>query len=246
MNSSIQGWGRERMLQAMQEGELELEGQFVIGSNYTLLAVLHYQHQDIKVVYKPERGERPLWDFSYGSLEKREVAAFLVSQLLGWDLVPPTVYRQDGPLGPGSIQLFIDHDPNYYYFNFSDQDVQQLRPAVVFDMLINNADRKGGHILKDAHGHLWLIDHGVCFHVEDKLRTIIWDFAGENIPEGILQDVDDFRRKLQSNEEAEQSLSNWLDRQEIEAISRRAARLLRQRVFPYPDERVRSYPWPPV
>jgi uncharacterized repeat protein (TIGR03843 family) len=246
MNSPIQGWGREKILQAMQEGELKLEGQFVIGSNYTLLAKLHFRSQDFKVVYKPERGERPLWDFSFGSLEKREVAAFLVSEMLGWELVPPTVYRQDGPLGPGSVQLFIDHDPNYFYFNFSDQDVQQLRPVVVFDILINNADRKGGHILKDPLGHLWLIDHGVCFHETDKLRTIIWDFAGEKIPDNLLQEVSDFRNKLEEDAEIDQRLSEWLSKYEIKAISSRASRLLKQRVFPYPDERVRSYPWPPV
>jgi uncharacterized repeat protein (TIGR03843 family) len=246
MNAIIQGWDRERILQAMHQGELQLEGQFVIGSNYTLLARLVHQSQDFKVVYKPERGERPLWDFSFGSLEKREVAAFLVSEILDWDLVPPTVYRQDGPLGPGSVQLFIDHDPNYYYFNFSDQDVQQLRPVVVFDILINNADRKGGHIIKDIHDHLWLIDHGVCFHETNKLRTIIWDFAGEKIPDDLLRDVRSFKKRLDEDGEIQQQLSEWLSQHEIRAISRRASRLLKESIFPYPDERVRSYPWPPV
>jgi streptogramin lyase len=120
-------------------------------------------------------------DFPRASLARREVAAYLVSEALGWRLVPPTVYRKDGPIGSGSLQLFIEHDPGYHYFTFSDADRQRLHPVAIFDLLINNADRKGSHLLLDPDGHLWLIDHGLCFHREDKLRTVIWDFAGEPI-----------------------------------------------------------------
>jgi hypothetical protein len=114
------------------------------------------------------------------------VAAFLVSEALGWRLVPPTVYRKKGPWGAGSLQYYIEHDPEYHYFNFTPEDLERLRPVVLFDLLINNADRKGGH-WRGTDGHLWLIDHGVCFHVEEKLRTVIWDFVDEDFPDALCQ-----------------------------------------------------------
>ena len=113
---------------------------------------------------------------------RRKAAAYLVSEALGWRLVPPTVYRQQAPIGPGSLQLFVEHDPEYHYFNFKEADRQRLRPVALFDLLINNADRKGSHVLLDPNDHLWLIDHGLCFHREDKLRTVIWDFTARQFP----------------------------------------------------------------
>ena len=162
MTSENQLPDKEKIIGALQNGNLELQGQFVIGSNYTFLALLKYKDIEMPVVYKPDKGERPLWDFPYGSLGKREVAAYLVSEALGWGHVPSTVYREDGPLGPGSVQQYIEHDPNYYYFNFNEDDVQKLRPVVIFDLLVNNADRKGGHILQDPQGLLsvqWFDSH---------------------------------------------------------------------------------------
>jgi hypothetical protein len=180
---------KANVVKALQKGVFELQGQFLSGSNYTFLGNLTLEGECIQVVYKPIRGEQPLWDFPHGSLARREVAAYLVSEALGWELVPPTIYRKDGPLGAGSLQQYIEHDPNDHYFNFEDKDRQRLRPVVVFDLILNNADRKGGHILRGEDDHLWLIDHGLCFHAEEKLRTVVWDFSGEAIPPELIDDL---------------------------------------------------------
>jgi uncharacterized repeat protein (TIGR03843 family) len=246
MTSKKQLPDKDMMLSALQNGDLELQGQFVIGSNYTFLAILRYTDIEMTVVYKPDKGERPLWDFPYGSLGKREVAAYLVSEALRWGFVPSTVYREDGPLGPGSLQQFIDHDPNYYYFNFSEEDIQRLRPVVVFDLLVNNADRKGGHILRDPQGNLWMIDHGLCFHTEDKFRTVIWDFAGEEIPSDLRVDLERLRMVFEENDEFRKVLGRFLQPGEFEAIAMRIRRLLTKNIFPHPDGMQRPYPWPPV
>lgn len=223
-----------------------LKGEFVWGSNYTFLSEVQHEGVTVLSVYKPTQGERPLWDFPAASLARREAVAFLVSQVLGWELVPPTAYRQDAPLGPGSLQLFIDHDPEYHYFSFTAEDRQRLRPTALFDLLINNADRKGSHILRDTEGHLWLIDHGVCFHVDDKLRTVIWDFAGERIPPALKADLHTFRQQLQPLADLTQALEALLSPEEVTALVRRAEGLLEQDRFPDPDPDRRSYPWPLV
>ena len=236
----------EKILEALQIGEIELQGQFILGSNYTFLVQVRNQGGQFISVYKPERGERPLWDFPFGSLEKREAAAFVVSQALGWELVPPVVYRLDGPYGPGSVQVFIEHDPEYHYFNFEDADVARLRPAATFDLLINNADRKGGHIIKDRQNHLWLIDHGLCFHRDDKLRTVLWDFAGQKIPAALLRDIRRLQGQLEEDADLQGNLAALLQDEEIAALERRAERLLASPRYPYPDEQERQFPWPPV
>jgi hypothetical protein len=196
-------------------------------------------------VYKPARGERPLWDFPEGSLAQREVAAYVISRALGWDLVPPTVLRPDGPAGPGSLQLFVDADPERHYFRFNQAEKQRLRPAALFDLLINNADRKGGHVLLGESDHLWLIDHGVCFHVEDKLRTVIWDFVGEPIPGELLAGLRIFRRALKEDAALQAELAALLSAPELSALQARAGRLLRLKCFPPPGAG-RPYPWPLV
>jgi uncharacterized repeat protein (TIGR03843 family) len=238
------------ILNALQNGILNVQGEFIWGSNYTFLANVIYEGQSIPAVYKPSRGERPLWDFPAHTLARREAAAYLVSQALGWDLVPPTVYRKKGPLGPGSLQLFVDHDPNYHYFVFSDEDRQRLRPVALFDLLINNADRKGSHILKSRDGHLWLIDHGVCFHAEVKLRTVIWDFVGEPIPPDLCSDVTAFVGKLRSGSENEFDLAsllgNYLNMVEISALAERGEQLVVKGIYPSPDPAHRPFPWPQV
>jgi hypothetical protein len=237
---------KEWILTALKEGEVTVEGQFMYSSNYTFLAQVLFESRQLPVVYKPLRGERPLWDFPTRSLAKREAAAFLVSEALDWSLVPPTVYRSKLPLGAGSLQVYIEHDPNYVYFNFDDQDLQRLRPAAVFDLLVNNADRKGGHILRDAHNHLWLIDHGICFHKEDKLRTIIWDFAGEIIPENLLEDLSHFADELALENDLFLRLKSLLRLEEVHAMAVRARKLLKKTYFPYPDKNERQIPWPLV
>lgn len=240
----------EATLTALLKGELTITGEFVWGSNYTYFAEVAYQGETLKAVYKPVRGERPLWDFPPASLARREVAAYLVSEALGWRLVPPTAFRRKASLGPGSVQLFLEHDPEYHYFNFSQEDRQRLRPVAAFDLLVNNADRKGSHILVDPAGRLWLIDHGICFHVEDKLRTVLWDFAGEPLPPDILAGLVAFREQLDetggSPSELAARLQPHLSRGEVSALRRRAELLIDLGCFPNPPESRRAFPWPPV
>jgi uncharacterized repeat protein (TIGR03843 family) len=242
--------GDDAILELLLRGEMEIRGEFMWGSNYTFLAEVTHAGETTQAVYKPSRGERPLWDFPPATLARREVAAYLVSEALGWRLVPPTVYRKQGPLGPGSLQLYIAHDPEYHYFTFSEEDRQRLRPAAAFDLLINNADRKGSHVLVDPDGHLWLIDHGVCFHVEDKLRTVIWDFVGQPLGEDLCIGLAEFHDRLNDTAEGEtalaQSLKLYLTRAEIKALRARAEKLVTQPVFPQPDPYRRPYPWPQI
>lgn len=234
----------EAILRTLTHGDLRLEGQFEWGSNYTFLVTATGPGGEVRAVYKPQQGERPLWDFPYGTLAAREVAAYRTSSALGWDLVPPTVLRPDGPAGPGSLQLFLDIDPERHVFTFSNEDRQRLRPTVAFDALINNADRKGGHVLLAPDGHIWLIDHGVSFHEEDKLRTVLWDFAGEPIPADLLSDVERFAHALTRGELYE-TYSNLLTPEESQAMAGRAEKLLADGVFPAPGPG-RPYPWPLV
>ena len=245
MNNLPDELEKSRIITALQDGTLDLKGQFLFGSNYTFFANLVYEAQTFPVVYKPSRGERPLWDFPVKSLAKREVAAYLVSEALGWGLVPPTVYRRKGPLGAGSVQLFIEHNPNYHFFTFEEDDKQRLRPSAAFDLLINNADRKGGHIIRDSANHLWLIDHGICFHVEDKLRTVLWEFAGEEIPAPLQDDIRRLEENLKVKGDTWQQLKACLRVGEISALKNRASHLLKNPVFPFPTTRM-AYPWPPV
>lgn len=231
---------------ALQQGVLTLKGEFMWGSNYTFLVEVRHAEETYQGVYKPTQGERPLWDFPVASLARREAAAYLVSQALGWQLVPPTVYRPDGPIGPGSLQLFIEHNPEYHYFNFSEEDRQRLRPVALFDVLINNADRKGSHILFDTDHHLWLIDHGICFHVENKLRTVIWDFAGERLSEELVSALNSIRPQLDAFTPLTTNLGGLLGPEEISALAARADRLLARGRYPNPHSDRRPYPWPPV
>ncbi len=230
----------------LQNGEIDMQGQFMAGSNYTFLVEVHSDGSPLKAVYKPVRGEQPLWDFPEGTLGKREAAAFVLSEALGWDLVPPTIFRRKGPLGPGSLQVFIEHNEDRHYFNFDDATRQRLRPVVLFDLLANNADRKGGHILLDADSHLWLIDHGICFNVEEKLRTVVWDFAGEEIPTGLVGDMCDLLSALENGAPPTTELRFLLSAAEIKMIQARARLLVENKRFPFPTSTRRSYPWPPV
>lgn len=234
------------VMEALQKGSMDLQGQFLSGSNYTFLGDLVYGDLKFQVVYKPVRGEQPLWDFPHGSLARREVAAYLISEFLGWGLVPPTIFRKDGPLGPGSLQQYVEHDPNDHYFNFEEKDRQRLRPVVVFDLILNNADRKGGHILRDAQDNLWLIDHGLCFHAEEKLRTVVWDFSGEEIPQELMVSVSQLIDALKEGQELYTGLLQYLRPGEISAMHNRARRLCETGRFPSPPASRRSYPWPPV
>jgi len=228
---------------ALQLGELELKGQFMLGSNYTFLVKVQFDGKKIQAVYKPSQGEQPLWDFPEHTLAHREVAAYLVSQALGWDFVPCTALREDGPFGSGSIQQFIAYDPNYHYFNFSDEDKARLRPVMLFDLLCNNADRKGSHVIIETETNkLWLIDHGLCFHEEEKLRTVIWDYAGEPVPENLLKDL----ARLSPDKGLLADLQPCLNPNEITALIARAEALRTSHTFPLPPDDRRAFPYPPI
>ena len=235
------------ILAALQKGEVKLEGEFIHGSNHTFLVKVALDAESpFLAVYKPQEGEQLLWDFPDNTLAHRETAAYLVSQALGWNFVPPTVYRQEGPFGPGSFQYYIDHDPNYHYFNFSEDDFQQLRPVVLFDLLVNNADRKGSHIMFGEDKRLWLIDHGLCFNLEEKLRTVIWDFAGEPVPGDLRSAVIQFRAQLTPPSDLLESLGQHLAADEISAMVARADQLLAIETLPFPPDDRRAYPYPPI
>jgi uncharacterized repeat protein (TIGR03843 family) len=230
---------------ALERGEIELRGQFVSGYNYTFLVTVRHEGNEYLAVYKPQKGEQPLWDFPEASLAGRERAAYLVSEALGFGLVPLTVLR-DGPFGPGSLQRFVDYNPDYHYFSFKPSDRQRLRSLALFDLLVNNADRKGGHVMIEKRTrHLFAIDHGLCFHEEDKLRTVIWDFAGEPIPQDLLAALGDFRAKLASLG-LRGDLAAYLTEAELAALGSRLETLLNNPVYPFPPKDRRAFPYPPL
>jgi uncharacterized repeat protein (TIGR03843 family) len=232
------------LLLSLENGAIELRGRFVYGSNYTFLVNVSHAGQDLPAVYKPMRGEQLLWDFPEASLAGREVAAYLVSQALGFGFVPLTILR-DGPYGPGSLQQYIDHNPALHYFTFKPADRLRLRPVALFDLLVNNADRKGGHILLQKRTRkVFLIDHGLCFHAEDKLRTVIWDFSGEHLPPELISALEKFRSALHSGLSA--ALQEYLTLEELAALNARLEILLSSRIFPQPPEDRRPFPYPPV
>jgi hypothetical protein len=237
---------KEEILKILKEGKTDLKGQFILGSNYTFLVQLKHQGKTFQAVYKPQKGEMPLWDFPAESLAARECAAFWVSEALGWELVPPTIMRADGPYGPGSYQYFIVHDPQQHYFTFDEATRQRLQPSALFDLIINNADRKGGHILLDKEQHLWLIDHGLCFHAQPKLRTVIWDFSGEKIRDDLLNALRILLDSLQVDSDIHQQLAQLLQKSELDALKSRILFYIEHPVFPPPDEHQRQFPWPLV
>jgi len=230
----------DQLRTAIQCGTYEIKGQFTFGSNYTFLVTVYHEGREYPAVYKPLRGEQPLWDFPENTLAGREVAAYLVSEYIGFHIVPFTTLRDDGPFGAGSLQQFIEYDPEYHYFSFSSEDKQLLKPVVLFDVLCNNADRKGSHVFfeKDTH-HLYAIDHGICFHEENKLRTVLWDFSGQKIPENLLAPLSGIKSLLPS-------LEPYLTPRELSALCARAESILKKGVFPRQPRDRRAMPWPPL
>jgi len=231
-------------------GDLEPEGVVPWASNATALAyVCAFDGSRMPVIYKPTRGERPLWDFPRASLATREVAASVVSSALGWEIVPPTVYR-DGPLGPGSVQAFCEHDPERHYFELAGEarHAATLRRIALFDLVVNNADRKGGHILeRTVDGRLFGIDHGLCFNVVDKLRTVVWDFAGAPVSEADRADLRRLADRLADpSDPLIGELGGLLNAEELTALAVRAAEVADLETLPEPPEDRFPYPWPPV
>lgn len=230
----------KQLITAIECGKYEIQGQFTFGSNYTFLVSVKHEGKEYPAVYKPLRGEQPLWDFPENTLAGREVAAYLVSEYLGFNIVPFTILREDGPFGAGSLQQYIEYDPEYHYFSFSEEDRQLLRPVVLFDQLCNNADRKGSHVFFESGTHkLYAIDHGICFHEDDKLRTVLWDFSGQKIPENLLAPLSEIKSLLPS-------LEPYLSPRELSALCARAESIVKRGVFPRQPRDRRAMPWPPL
>ena len=226
------------------EGELEILGLLPRSSNYTFLARATAADAEGLVVYKPRRGEMPLWDFPEGTLCQREVAAFAVARALGWPDVPETVLR-DGPEGEGSVQLFVEFDPAKHYFTMAEERQDEFRKVAAFDLIVNNADRKSGHCLCAVEdGRIFVVDHGVSFSVEPKLRTVIWEFAGEPIPADLREDARRVAALLQDGPLCDE-LSPLLSAEEIAATADRALAVAGAERYPHPAGE-RPYPWPPV
>lgn len=256
-------------LQLLRCGSLEPEGRLAEASNITMRAFVSADGRRARCVYKPVRGERPLWDFPDGTLAGREVAAYLVSSATGWGIVPPTLLRE-GPAGPGACQLWIDGGeadqllgfvpaddlPRDWYSIASARDADgqrfvlahspdvSLQRMAAFDVVINNADRKGAHVVRGADRHVYGVDHGVSFHTDDKLRTVLWGWAGRELPADIISTLTAVRGAL-SGELGEQ-LAEHLTLREVEATRRRVDRLLEAGRFPQPGDEWPALPWPPI
>jgi len=221
-------------------GQIEVEGRMPWSSNGTFLVSVSLGDESTKAIYKPHKGERPLWDFPDG-LYRREVAAYELSEALGWDLVPVTVLR-DGPMGDGSLQWFVDADFSEHYFTLQERPAlrHQFQAMCAFDLIANNTDRKSGHCLLADDEQIYGIDHGLAFHHEFKLRTVIWEFGGEAVPQDLLDDIERFL-----TEGPPTALSELLDSFENDAMKARARALLDNRKFPI-DASGHRYPWPLV
>jgi hypothetical protein len=233
----------ERLL--VQLPEMRLQGVLHGASNYTFLATLGPHPPDgLQVVYKPARGESPLWDFPPGTLYKREVAAYELSKVIGWPRIPPTVMRRRAPHGVGMVQLYVDAD-NRHFLGEQSAFRDTWMKVALFDVITNNADRKSGHCLFDADDHVWVIDHGLTFHTDQKLRTVIWNFAGEPLPGDLCGDVERALTSLQSGDLAG-TLDRLLSPEEVDVLRRRLRGVLDPRWrFPEPTS-AWSIPWPPI
>jgi uncharacterized repeat protein (TIGR03843 family) len=262
------------ILDVLTFGEIEIEGRLADASNVVLLGQLELGDIRTRVIYKPVKGERPLWDFPHGTLAKREAAAFVLSAVGGWNLVPPTVIR-DGPLGPGSVQLWVDAveggtrtlidvvtpaelSPGWlpvFEAQLADgtavvvahADRPDLASAAVFDVVINNADRKGSHLVVDRSGSLWGFDHGISAHIEPKLRTVLWGWVGKPLPEVDLARLEALSGWLGNpRSPVSRAVNGLLSPAEVNAVSQRIAGLLTTGLFPEPNGRGPAVPWPPL
>jgi hypothetical protein len=236
----------DRVLHLLAEGETEVEGLIPWSSNATLLVTVRDAAYSTLAVYKPQDGERPLWDFPRGTLGMREVAAYLVSEVLGWDLVPPTVLRE-GPHGLGSFQFFVHAQEDAHFFTIQDDPnyLEALRRLAAFDIVVNNADRKSGHCLLDQEGHMWAIDNALTFHTDYKLRTVIWDFIDHLLPADMLDDLATLDKALSPKAPLSDALEQLLDSHETEALRLRIRQLIESERFPPPGPG-HAVPWPLV
>jgi len=236
----------ERILRLLFEGEIEVEGLIPWSSNATLLVTVRDGEHSALAIYKPQRGERPLWDFFHGTLGMREVASYLVSEELGWGLVPPTVLRE-GPHGLGSLQFYVHADESAHFFSIQHDEryAAELKQVAAFDVILNNADRKSGHCLVGYDGRLWAIDNALTFHEEPKLRTVIWDYAGELLPGDVEADLRRLQESLVEGSPLTRALERMLSDGEVKALRRRVQSLVEAGCFPEPGPG-RVVPWPLV
>lgn len=232
----------QEWLELLGAGIVEVEGRLPWSSNYSFLVSVRAGGSVARAVYKPGRGERALHDFG-PDLYRREVAAYELSAAFGIDIVPETVLRSDGPLGPGSLQRFVEADFEEHYFTLvtDERHHARLRELAAFDVLCNNADRKSGHVLVDDEEQLWAIDNGLSFHEQRKLRTVIWDFAGEPVPDRLVEASESLLK-----EGVPAVLSRLIDGSEVAALKKRARHLVEKGTLPEPGDDYRSYPWPLV
>jgi hypothetical protein len=234
----------DRVLALLGGGTVEPVGLLPGASNDTFLATISDGELETYAVYKPRDGEAPLWDFPDGTLYRREMAAYVLSEALGWQIVPPTVVR-DGPFGIGMVQLFIDHEPSEHYLTLEERFGDVFRRVAAFDVVVNNGDRKSGHcLLQRETGRVFVVDHGVTFHAQPKLRTVIWEYANESLPLEVKADLARLTTTLAAGD-VRDVLLELLDPEEFSALEARTAGLMRHGTFPEPGPG-RPYPWPPV
>mgnify|MGYP001607276641 CR=1 FL=1 len=226
----------------LSRGELSVEGRLIDASNATLFCTMTLGDVSAACVYKPVRGERPLWDFPHGTLAGRELAAYLVDEATGWSLVPPTVLRE-GPYGTGMCQLWIDTDETVDLQQLARSSHPDLRRMAVLDAVINNADRKGGHLLPTSQGRVFGVDHGVCFSTEDKLRTLLWQWRGLPLTEEALEVLSQLRKALDAG--LGERLHDVLRRSEVRRTKQRVEGLLETGRHPEPSQDRPAIPWPP-
>ena len=235
----------DEALPILQSSRVVSGSRLAHGSNYTFLVDLESgPGERLRAVYKPRDGERPLYDYPPGTLYRREYAAYLLSRTLEWPDVPLTLIR-DGPYGVGCFQLYVDHDPRITYFDLRESRADALWRFAVFDMLVNNGDRKGGHCLLDEDGRIWSIDHGLTFHPAFKLRTVMAEFWGEPIPGELLDDLKRLVPELEAGGELRARLKEVIAAREIEALGRRLEGILENPAHPVLDP-YRNVPWPYV
>ena len=240
--SAQQPQSLEQAQRLLCEGEFQGLELIPWASNYTFAATLVLPDLTYVGVYKPRRGEIPLYDFPDGTLYRREVAAYRAARALGWDLIPITVTRS-GPHGIGSLQLLVEADSNWDALHGGDQNEPDLQRLTLFDFLVNNADRKAGHILRGFDGHVWAIDHGLTFNEDPKLRTILWQHQGQAVPEEIVTELEEFATDPRRPAELRAELEQLLHPAEVEGFFERLDRVLALRRFPTPGAR-RHVPWP--
>jgi uncharacterized repeat protein (TIGR03843 family) len=239
MNAPDRQW-IEHSIDVATRGDLEITGRLVDASNATLFGTVTLGSESFEVIYKPVAGERPLWDFPDGTLADREYAAFLLSDLSGFNLVPPTILRE-GPAGFGMVQRWIDIDDSINLAEFFGQDLPSLRQLALFDSIINNTDRKIGHLLPSVDGHLFACDHGVTFHSEDKLRTVLWQWAGDDLTTEEITKVKSVAERVSSNPDL---FAPHITPVEYLSLQARILRLLGEAKMPSPSDDWPPIPWP--